>query len=309
MDVGNRPDFIYVVNLDALDKAAAILGSPFGDTPFGGMMVLPRFHHRAAGLVSAGSRCDRLYGHLFASLLRTKSLRLVTTIDPLLAPWCRDLGLRESHKVAFVPDIGDLSPDEFSRSGARSMLGLNQDAFVLLVYGLINPSKGVRELLQAIDGDHWPVGLQLLVVGRPDEAMGALIADQKFSMMQREGRVIARIGYAGADLTSAAFRSASAVWLGYKGHDNMSGVLCQATEAGVPVVACRNGLVGLYTKAHGIGEVVNVDNPCEIVGAIRRLMSSSGPLAAYASNAARLRNTHTPTVFGRTICDAIMSQL
>jgi glycosyltransferase involved in cell wall biosynthesis len=305
----DAPDFIYVINLDSFDKAAAVLGSPFGRTPFGGMLMAARFHHRRAGVLSRGSHCDPVYRGLFAWLLRMPSLRVVTTIDPFLIPAWAKSASANSQKVSFVPDIGDLPATSLTKSDARRELGLEENGFVLLVYGGIKSEKGVEQLLMALDGEKWPAGLQVLLVGNPADDMREFLASERVSSLRQARKVITRLGYSDEGLTAAAFRSASAAWLGYVGHDGSSGVLCQAVEAGLPVIACRNGLIGFYTRSHGIGEIVNVHDPTEVAAIVHRLASTPALLELYAANAARLRGTHSPKAFGEAICDAISSRL
>ena len=305
----DAPDFIYVINLDSFDKAAGVLGSPFGRAPYGGMLMSVRFHHRRAGVLSRGSHCDPVYRGLFASLLRMPSLRVVTTIDPFLIPACAGSGFSDSRKLSFLPDIGDLAATSLTKSEARRELGLDENGFVLLVYGGIKRGKGVEQLLTALDGEKWPPGLQVLLIGNPADDTRELLASERVSSLRQARKVITRLGYSDEGLTAAAFRSASAAWLGYVGHDGMSGVLCQAVEAGVPVIACRNGLIGYYAKSHGIGELVNVHDPTEVAAIVHRLVSTPALLELYAANAARLRGTHTSKAFGEAICDAISSRL
>ena len=52
------------------------------------------------------------------------------------------------------------------------------------------------------------------------------------------------------------FSACDVVWLGYKGHYGMSGVLVQAYRFGKPVVATADGLIGWFCRTGELGPVV-----------------------------------------------------
>jgi glycosyltransferase involved in cell wall biosynthesis len=53
------------------------------------------------------------------------------------------------------------------------------------------------------------------------------------------------------------FSACDVVWLGYKGHYGMSGVLVQAYRFGKPVVATADGLIGWFCRTGELGPVVD----------------------------------------------------
>ena len=49
-------DLIYCINLDYFQKALSLRGSPFGNRPFAGMLMNPKFHRAPTGLGPPQSR-------------------------------------------------------------------------------------------------------------------------------------------------------------------------------------------------------------------------------------------------------------
>lgn len=60
-------------------------------------------------------------------------------------------------------------PNQISRLEARRQLGLSDDSFVYLSFGLLRPYKGMEDLIDAFEKLEWPKG-QLLIVGRASKA-------------------------------------------------------------------------------------------------------------------------------------------
>ena len=64
------------------------------------------------------------------------------------------------------------------------------------------------------------------------------------------------------------------VWIGYRKFYGSSGVLMQAAKAGVPVVGCRQGLVGWTIARYRLGESVDIDDAAGVVAAIVRVLAA-----------------------------------
>ena len=65
------PDLIYIMSLDAVDKALSVFGSPFGKVPISGMFVSVKFHRFQMG-IGPSSRHDKLYRWSFERLLKNQ---------------------------------------------------------------------------------------------------------------------------------------------------------------------------------------------------------------------------------------------
>jgi glycosyltransferase involved in cell wall biosynthesis len=298
------PDVVYIVNFDFIDKAMAMLGSPFRATPFAGMLMAVRFHHARLGVPSPVTRHDRLYEWLFRRLLRIPTLGAIAVIDEPLSDLARRSPFPGSEKIFFVPDAA-AGLFEASREDARRALGISDDQVVVLAYGGLSKRKGVAELIRAAATPSCPKAVALLLAGTQDPFTRAVLAEAPAQRLQATGRLFTIAGFLNDQQEDLAFRAADLVWLGYLDFYGSSGVLLQAARRGLPVVASRAGLVGWTSSKHRLGEEIDPTDPGEVVAALSRLAGDAAYRSECAERGRRLAETHTPEHFGAAVCDAI----
>ncbi|HEY1608857.1 MAG TPA: group 1 glycosyl transferase, partial [Paraburkholderia sp.] len=73
------------------------------------------------------------------------------------------------------------------------------------------------------------------------------------------------------DLERSLFSACDAVWLGYKDHYGMSGVLVQAYRFGKPVIATADGLIGWFCRDGQLGPRIDDLTPASITQALDAL--------------------------------------
>jgi glycosyltransferase involved in cell wall biosynthesis len=305
--IRERPDVIYLVNLDYCDKAMAVKGSPFGDNPFAGMLMFANFHQTDVGLTSRPRRADLLRRLAFKRLLGINTLRSVLCLDEALLRFSSDRRIPGAEKLGYVPELASLETMG-DRSVSRRMFEFREEDFVILVYGRLSPRKGIRHLIEAISGFASLGNVKLLLAGAPDDDTLRLLQSPAVARLRTAGRlveILRPIEVSGEEET--LFAASDAVWLGYSGHAGMSGVLVQAARAERPVIACNQGLIAWFAERHGLGELVDVDKPAEVAQSIERLAANPGLRQQYADAGRRVGATHTPENFSRVICNAICS--
>jgi glycosyltransferase involved in cell wall biosynthesis len=301
---GDNPDVVYLENLDHCDKALALLGSPFGDTPFLGLQMAVRFHHRRMGVVSPSTRQDRLYEWLFQRLLRIPTMHALLTIDEPLVEYAHRNWSR-GEKVRFVPDAAAME-GTLTREEARHSLDIHPGQVVVLAYGALSARKGVAELLNALADPSCPRNVVALLAGVQDTSIQALLASDSVRRLRAEGRLIEAPGFQDDAREYAAFRASDIVWLGYRGFYGMSGVLVQAGAMALPVIACSEGLIGWLARKHELGVVVDSGDVRQAVQAISRLATDPAFRARYGTSGRRMAERHTPSHFARAVCDALV---
>lgn len=298
-----RPERVYVANLDYCDKVMSVLGSPFGALPVSGLMMSIRFHQHEMG-TGPRSRNDRLYALLFRRLLRLRSIYGIAAIDEPFFEYASRTGLDRQGKLAFVPDPGELSGSA-SQAEAREALGIGVDRFVLLVYGNLSTRKGIRELLRAVTAGQLPEATVLLA-GVPDPSVRDLLQEPESLRMAAAGQLVVHIGFCDQEKEYLAFRAADTVWVAYVGgFSGSSGVLYQACSIGAPVIGPRSGLLQWLIEKHGIGLCCEPADLADAAAAIRALADQPDLRATMAANGLRLARDHTGERFGEAVCDLI----
>jgi glycosyltransferase involved in cell wall biosynthesis len=90
---------------------------------------------------------------------------------------------------------------------------------------------------------------------------------------------------------SDLFSACDVVWLGYKGHYGMSGVLVQAYRSGTPLIATADGLIGWFCGDGELGPVINDLSVDSINQALDQALDSFGENPCVASGHLLERNT------------------
>ncbi len=301
---GSPPDMIYIVTLDNYEKVLGCLGSPFGGHLYGGMLVNPKYHRKAMGIGPAG-RSDTIYERLFRRMLRSTNLACATVVDESFFEYAMHAGRNEYSKLRLVPEIGELS-HRVARADARAGLGLGPGRFVVLVYGGISARKGIAELLTALD--RFETAATVLIAGKQYDDVQLFLRGDVAVRLRTQGRLIESNEFQSEEMEAHAFAAADAVWLGYtRGFYGSSGVLFQAASAGLPVLACDQGLIGWLTRRHNLGVTLDPMQASSVHEAVRALGNDYKARRQFGENGRLLAKAHSGDVFGRAVCDALVS--
>ncbi|MDR5855159.1 glycosyltransferase [Caballeronia sp. LZ062] len=253
---------VVVPYVDYFLLALPFLRSPFGDTPWVGVTMRSNFHHHLVG-VRAPRRplVNAVKSRLFARAIRVGGMKTLLTIDPTLPDWWKRNGGHA--RGTSIDYLADPFPDAQAAqpSAARQRLGLSKGTHVL-VYGAINDRKGIFELIDALaqrnDGVHAP---RLVIAGAQDNDVRALLTEAAGKLAPAP---IVMDRFISSETELDLFSACDVVWLGYKGHYGMSGVLVQAFRFGKPVIATADGLIGWFCRTGELGPVIDDLTPASI---------------------------------------------
>lgn len=304
LEMCSQPDFIYLTNLDYCEKIISFLGSPFGNTPFGGMYLAPKFHHRRMGVLSPVSRQEWLSEKLFHRLVKVPKMRLLNVIDEPLSDFVYSEKRPGYEKVQYVPDAAFIE-GVASRQEARKSLGFAEGQFAVLVYGALSSRKGISSLIDAVAMVEPSMDVVVILAGKQDSETQEVLSRHQANRLRNAGSLIELPGFLDDVDEYRAFRAADAVWLGYLDFYGMSGVLLQAGRMGLPVIACHQGLIGWLTRKYNLGELVEPRQLQQVVSSIKVLVQNNKVRDAYRENGRRHSQAHLPEIFGKSICDAI----
>ncbi|TDY25400.1 glycosyltransferase involved in cell wall biosynthesis [Paraburkholderia sp. BL6665CI2N2] len=288
---------VVVPYVDYFFYSLPFLGSPFGKTPWIGITMRSTFHHHKVG-IKAPDRpvVNAIKALLFKRAIRTTGLRTLLTIDPTLPEWSARSPSKHSAAIAYVADP---FPDEHAENPvlARERLGLDPEQRYLLVYGAITERKGIYELVHALTRlEHAPT---LIVAGEQDAGTRHFMRNHVRSLNPAP---LVLDAFISNDMERDLFSACDAVWLGYKGHYGMSGVLVQAYRFGKPVIATEDGLIGWFSRRCELGPILSDLSSASIGRAITEAMTS-WPHTAQAMPSARedLLSRHTLGQFKQTL--------
>ncbi|CAE6888565.1 hypothetical protein R75471_02238 [Paraburkholderia domus] len=288
---------VVVPYVDYFFYALPFLGSPFRKTPWIGITMRSTFHHHKVGIKSPDRPIvNAIKALLFKRAVQTPGLRTLLTIDPTLPEWSAHNASKNSAAVAYVADP---FPDERAENPvlARERLGLDLTQRYLLVYGSITERKGIYELVHALTRlEHAPT---LIVAGEQDAGTRHFMRNHVRSLTPAP---VILDSFIANDVERDLFSACDAVWLGYKGHYGMSGVLVQAYRFGKPVIATEDGLIGWFSRRCELGPILSDLSSASIGRAITEAMTS-WPHAPQAVPAARedLLSRHTLRQFKQTL--------
>ncbi|WP_084687725.1 glycosyltransferase [Paraburkholderia oxyphila] len=244
----------------------AELGTPFGKTPWIAIVMGMTFHHASIGLRTPRRPIvDMAKSLLFRRAMRAHGLRAVFTIDPTMPDWFASKHPRHAATLRYVadpfPEILAVDP-----LLARARLKLDAHARYLLVYGAIGERKGIRELMLALA--HKDDAPCLVIAGVQDDETRAFI-DAHAPQLTPAPVIFNQ--FVSEEMERDLFSACDAVWLGYKQHYGMSGVLVQAYRFGKPVVASADGLIGWYCRDGSLGPLLDNLDPATIARALEAL--------------------------------------
>lgn len=288
---------VVVPYVDYFLYALPFLGSPFGTTPWLGITMRSSFHHRKVGVKAPDRRlANAIKSSLFRLAVRTKGMRALLSIDPTLPEWsAQALGQRATAVRYLADPFPDTRADE--PATARARLGLSAGRH-LLVYGSITDRKGIRELVAALaQMNDAPT---LVVAGEQD-------GDTREFLHTHAARLsptpVVLDHFITNEMELDLFSASDVVWLGYKGHYGMSGVLVQAYRFGKPVIATADGLIGWFCRGGGLGPVIDDLEPASIIGAVNAVFARNRTEGVAAHGQLLERNTLEQ--FKRTLQEAM----
>lgn len=298
-------DCVLVMSLDGLDKAIALIGSPFGSTPLFGISIGLNHHWPEAGISPSGEKY-RLNKWLTGRLLSRKQVLAVMSIDPIVRRYSAAFGPARQRKLAEIPDPGDV--EALPRVQARNELEIDQDAFVILVYGEISLRKSIATLLAGWKLLEKPLRdrVKLVLAGQCRPEVRQLLDSADGQAVHAANALIVLNRYIDERLEATVFGAADAVWVAYSPDFlKPSAVLSQAASAGLPVIASRHGLIGQIAEQHRIGPLVDSRAPDSCAKAVQSLAGDHDLYNEYRERSQIYGQKCSAGAFGDAICNVL----
>jgi glycosyltransferase involved in cell wall biosynthesis len=298
------PDFVFLPYLDYCSYAMALFGSPFGHTPWAGIVMRPAFHYEEMGLIGPNSCLHPIKKRLFFRLLANQTLCALFTIDEALHEYVQKTDPTLALRSIYLPEPVELT-STISKQAARQVLGIPEDAVVILIYGGINLRKGVDTLLYTTRAPNFPKNVHILLAGEQSTDVSILLESPLVDSIVNSGRLHQVNDFLYDDREYMVFIASDIMWMVYRNHYGPSMVLAQAGRMGLPVVACNEGVIGWQTNKHELGITVALSNIAQVVTAINHLVQDIENFNRYSNNCKRTFQKYNPGYFAAVIFDGI----
>jgi glycosyltransferase involved in cell wall biosynthesis len=299
----NDIDHIYFVTGDHIDKVLAILGNFSLRVKFSLMLIYSKVYlnkniNYLSRLVLGVKK------KLLFKLIDLSYLKNFFVLDLFLFKFLKKYKKNNFSKVVYTPDPGQLK-FFFSQKFSKNYLKIKKNVFIILIYGAIKMSKGIKELissLQYLNNNK----IKLIIAGKQTDDVKFFLKLEANKELINTGQVIIFDGFKNYKDEAILFSASDIVWVGYDDNfSGSSGVLHQAGLANKPVITNRLGLLGYLNKKYKIGSVVNLSSVIDIKKKILYLYRNKKIRYMLGKNNNALSKMHSGKNFATAIADNI----
>ncbi len=299
----NDIDHIYFVTGDHIDKVLAILGNFSLRVKFSLMLIYSKVYLNKN--INYFSRLMlSVKKKLLFKLIDLSYLKNFFVLDLFLFKFIKKNKKNNFSKVVYTPDPGQLK-FFFSQKFAKNYLKIKKNIFIILIYGAIKMSKGIKELissLQYLNNNK----IKLIIAGKQTDDVKFFLKLEANKQLINTGQVIIFDGFKNYKDEAILFSASDIVWVGYDDNfSGSSGVLHQAGLANKPVITNRLGLLGYLNKKYKIGSVVNLSSVIDIKNKILYLYRNKKIRYMLGKNNNALSKIHSGKNFAAAIADNI----
>ena len=276
--------------------AIAFFGAPFSDIPWCAISMRLTAIGRNSGGLTGGSKKWRFAKRILGS----KNLKAFFVINPSVVQFPPSwLTAREQLLLCYLPDPAELALPNV-RNVLRQKFRISETAVVILVYGYIDERKGITSLLEAVAQASNLDDVVVFIAGIQSKSFGNTLKSGRFEKLIVNGKLMVLNQVLNDELQGQVFAVSDAVWLGYRNHRYMSGVMVLAGQASLPVIGANFGEIGYLISRYNFGIAVDIDQANDIAVAIDKLLNKESR-QAMGNRGHSLFSTHTVENFGVTV--------
>jgi glycosyltransferase involved in cell wall biosynthesis len=295
--LSENPDHIYFVTLDHIDKILSILGLHFKRPVISGMLIYSRIYLK-------NNFINLIKKILFLRLLNFNFIKNIFVVDQFFYNFCNNK--IKNSKIIYTPDPGKIYY-KFSKIKSRKKYHLSKNDFVILVYGAIKNSKGIYELLEALN-EIKINNIKVIIAGEQTNDIKLHLKNKLSKSLIQNNRLIIDRGFKNYKEEAILFAATDVVWVAY--NDNFNGssaVLYQAGSVKKPVITSNKGLIGAINDKYRIGFSVNINDKKTIINRIVFMHKNKKIIKKLGINNFILSKYHSDKNFSKIICDGIIS--
>ena len=271
-------DAVVLPYIDYCFYALAIMGSPFGNLPWCAISMRLDVQQSAAAphIATPDGAGDRLpiscKWRLAKRILKARALRTLFVINPSVEDvpptW---FAASSRSKLRYLADPAEYEPAG-TRAESRAALGVLEDQVAILVVGSIEERKGLDSLLNTLAQQNGLGQWVVILAGKQSPVIRQQLRAAPCAELLAQKRLICIDRFLTDSERDLVLTAADAVWVGYRNHIYMSGVIVLAGRAGLPVLGTAEGEIGRLIAKHGLGLTARPDRPPEIAAALRAML-------------------------------------
>jgi glycosyltransferase involved in cell wall biosynthesis len=295
-------DLILLPYVDYCFYALALLGTPFRGIPWCGISM--RLSIDRTG--SAASASMPWKWRMARRILGDSNLKALFVINPSVKDvpqsWYTP---KLRSRLRYLPDPAEHAGGS-SRHESRIAFGIADTTVTILVFGSIDERKGIDALMGSLATERDLDDYTVILAGKQSESMRAQMYAPVYAQLRSQNRLIVIDRFVSDMEQGDLFAAADVVWVGYRNHIYMSGVLVLAGRAAVPVIGTSGGEIGKLIEEHGIGVAARIDRPTEVTRALRTLRGK-GIRETMGRRAQLFFAGHTVENFGTSVLNGFDS--
>ncbi|MCU0471312.1 MAG: glycosyltransferase [Arcicella sp.] len=199
---------------------------------------------------------------ILKQVLKQKVVRHIFNLDPFATQFIQEKW--GSKKVQFLPDPVQIYPSQQSISDTKTLLGIERNRTVFLIFGFLDSRKGISDVmnaLEAIDKEKSKKGT-LLLVGPWEESERQKFDNQLDTLKNKTYFQILLVDkFIPDEEIQPYFEITDYVLALYDKHIGMSAITVRAAAAQKPLLTYDFGLMGKMVSEHELGLIVKQDLP------------------------------------------------
>lgn len=307
----HRPDHCMLMYFDHVQFSLAT-GLRFNHpVRFSGTYFRPSFYYRdqAEGAPPTRTTLDDLQKRTLLRLaLRNPHVDTVFCLDPYAVAPIERLGTPA--RVVHLPEPFETGrPSTEAPGQTHRRLGVKGDRRMLLLFGSLDPRKGVFELLEALKAlpDDLARRACLVMAGEINAGRAEML--EAVAALRNRGalQVIHLDAFVSDEEMHRLFGAAALALMPYQHHVGSSGVVVRAAAAGVPVLGPAYGMLGTLIRDRSLGLSVDTTQPAAITRGLAQFLDPSTPYPFDRASAREYAAGNTEEAMASTLFHHVLA--
>lgn len=298
-------DLVYMNTLDHFDKALSVFGSPFQKVKFYGLINNLKFHLNYYDL-GKNFYLSFFYEKLFKRILNIKNLKNLFVIDNYIKVYLTNKKIDNCKLVKINEAINyeNIIISKREKFIFKKKNSLNNNDFIILIYGAIREDKGIKYLINCITQNSFDKKIKIIIAGKCEKKILQDIKEFEKKSKQFNFEIILFDFFINENFQKILFSVSDLIWIGYEKYYGSSGVYYLSGLMKRPVIVNNSGAIHYLNKKYKIGVNTDVTDQKKVSKKIKLIMFN-GPMY-YKNNFKKFINLNKKNVFAKKIIKTIL---